>query len=999
MIVRLMRSAAGLGAALGLYWVYQLAVVPRVEPPDRPASSAESAASASEPAIRGLEKYFAADAWQRNQPKVLETEHGALLFREYASRDDGTIELAPVTLLYYPQGDPSAVAPVVIDAPQGAVLQSDRAINLARGDFGKPIAGRLQGNVTIRRPRTDPDHDDELYLAARNVQIDRQRIWSPNEVEFRFGPHWGRGSDLRIRFHGSDARSLSQRRRTGVVREMELARIDKILIAADDNFQSLNALPADTRGRPDPRPASNRTPENAPVELRCRGPFRFHFVEQTAVLTDGVSLTRAVPGGPVDSLRCELLEIRFASLRAPNLPGGAMGRAAGGMGGSRSGDDSPSARPTIDRFLAKGGPVEFDWPSRQTSATADMIECYWTERRLVLEGAAGARLRYGANELRSQRIDYRLAEGNARRPGTLLAEGAGRLTGEMPGRGSFSASWTESLHLRPHENRHWLSITGDASIALDRFGAFSARVVHLFLNEESPSGDGGHGTQGKNAPRLAPDRLLAEGDVRIDSPWLRSAAPSDALRVWFERESNARPGPGKTVSHARSNAAPDSDRADPLAKPVGPPLDFQGNVIEMRVLAGPLMALDDVTVAGRVLIRRSGGASPQSTVQIAGELLQVSGLARAQGLVRVEGNPAEAGAEGLILRGAQIHCDLAANRMWIPGVGEMRASDNGSRRGARPPRPIPPLTIRWSEGLDFDGTSATVRGQVETTGVHVGEQGDTTEFRVTGRDVRADLTRSIRFLEPPVESATEDVELRKIAFQGEVLGESRTVGPDQSLRSREAMKVVDLAIDGLSGTATASGPGSIRSTRVGGSLDMASPSPPRDLPAPPSGAGVTKLVQVHVRFDEQLAIRSAERRVELSGDVRATYVPVGSWDEPFRADSPELGTEGLELISDRLELSESPAHDGGSPPHHEILALGDAKARGESFQATGHRISYHDGKELLVLEGNGRDLAAVRTAWGNGNAEARVIMIWPKQKRVKSDGIRSLDFGPVGGPR
>jgi hypothetical protein len=68
--------------------------------------------------------------------------------------------------------------------------------------------------------------------------------------------------------------------------------------------------------------------------------------------------------------------------------------------------------------------------------------------------------------------------------------------------------------------------------------------------------------------------------------------------------------------------------------------------------------------------------------------------------------------------------------------------------------------------------------------------------------------------------------------------------------------------------------------------------------------------------------------------------------------------------------------------------------QGQAFSASGQRLSYDDAKDLLILEGTARDPASVRTLWGSGNAQARVIRLWPKSRRVQSEGIQGIDFGP-----
>ncbi len=985
-MARVIRSLVFFGLAMLAYLGYATAVVPLIEPEVQVVRSAEGTNVTPGPRIEGLSKYFAADAWERDNPKVLETENGALLFRDYQPRDDGTIELKPVTLIYYPEGEDSADPPVLIQAPQGAILQSDRTINLARADFGRPIAGRLQGNITIRRPRSSPEQDDELYVATRNVQIDRQRIWTPNEVEFRLGPHWGRGRDLQIRFHENDARTALMRKQTGVVRELQLGQIEKVLIAIDDRTMSQSLL-----GRPAAEHRAEPASPGPPVELRCSGQFRFHFLEQTAVLSDDVTLTRKHPDGLLDSLRCELLEIHFAA-PAPAAQDVAAPAAA----------TPPPLAPTqllVDRLLAKGQPVQFEFPSQRAFARAELIECFYAQRRIVLEGATGAWLKHGTDEMEAIRLDYTFHPDDPRRPGELTAEGAGRIMGGTAEQGRFAATWSESLQLRAHEGHQLLSMLGETRVVFEEFGEFSARQIHLFLHELPAGAEGSADGLG-----LAPDRLAAHGDVRIHSPWLKSSRASQELKVWFVPVATP---PNSTVVAGGASAGPPAPppaqpapkKRQPRRPPNGPPLEFQGDVIEVRVLAGEQMALDDVTVAGQVLIVRPAADATGLPVKISGQLLQISGLSENQARVQVQGQPAEAMAEGVTLRGERIWCDQMANRMWIPGPGEMiTPRDLRSSATAAPgSRAVPPLTITWSEGLEFDGTAAVFRGEIIARGLHLSPQGDLSEFRVRGQEMQAELTRRISFVDPPEAGQSLDVDLRSLSFRGEVLAENRTKAADGSAKSWEELKVVDLKIDKPANLLTAAGPGTLSSVRLSSGFKGLTPQPAG--PLPPAPAQQPSLVHVQVRFAHSLTSHLLDREITLFGRVRATYAPVQNWEQRFDPERQALGPEGLELLSEELQLTEMPADDPRRPPHHEMLATGNVQVRGESFRATGHRLSYDDGKDLVILEGTGRDLAVIRSAWGNGNAEARVIKVWPKSKRVQSEGIRTLDFGPVSNQR
>jgi hypothetical protein len=70
---------------------------------------------------------------------------------------------------------------------------------------------------------------------------------------------------------------------------------------------------------------------------------------------------------------------------------------------------------------------------------------------------------------------------------------------------------------------------------------------------------------------------------------------------------------------------------------------------------------------------------------------------------------------------------------------------------------------------------------------------------------------------------------------------------------------------------------------------------------------------------------------------------------------------------------------------------------GKTFTARGHRVTYSEAKDLLVLEGDGRTDAQLfqqaRPGASTSQTAARKIMFWPKTRRVQIDDIRFIDPG------
>ncbi|MGE0760461.1 MAG: hypothetical protein AB7O38_25830, partial [Pirellulaceae bacterium] len=310
MFNRLRRSLLVLLTTITAYFLYAAAAVPWLEPSFKRTARSSSTAAPSNRS-RDLDDLFADGAWELGPTKVIETDEGMLLFDDYQPLADGRLELTRCTLVGYLRddrgGDNQAAADakegrrkVVLRAPSGATLMFDQALDILRGQFGRIVGGRLKGEVEIWSPATSAERNDAISLVTGNVQLDAQRIWTPQEVRFRYGDNSGQGRGLTITLSGgkrsSDAPSLG----VGGLRALELERLDRLqLQMADGGLFGKGAGPAG--------PAAPRAAETAPaiVELKCRGPCRFDFEQQLLTLEEQVELTRRHPSGLLDQLTCQ----------------------------------------------------------------------------------------------------------------------------------------------------------------------------------------------------------------------------------------------------------------------------------------------------------------------------------------------------------------------------------------------------------------------------------------------------------------------------------------------------------------------------------------------------------------------------------------------------------------------------------------------------------------------------------------------------------------------
>jgi hypothetical protein len=197
----------------------------------------------------------------------------------------------------------------------------------------------------------------------------------------------------------------------------------------------------------------------------------------------------------------------------------------------------------------------------------------------------------------------------------------------------------------------------------------------------------------------------------------------------------------------------------------------------------------------------------------------------------------------------------------------------------------------------------------------------------------------------------------------------------------------------------ADGPGWVSTVRLGGA---GNPLAARGLaaaaaPPPTAQTGPPQFNYLYVEFQLQIVGNLFQHQVEFQRNVRTIYGPVDGWQGTLNVDQrPEQLNEQTVLMEcQRLELREMP----GSFPDTttlEMEATGDTVVEGKGFTARAARIGYQDEKQLLTLQGDGRQDAELtrqtRIGGPQSHLKARKIMYWKLDNRVEVDDARMLDL-------
>ena len=219
------------------YQLYAVTIVPLIEPVVvHRRNSGDTGILPGRQADPELMPLFPEDAWERKRPMVLKTQWGKLLFQKYKTSPDGRLELIPCTIVVYApahNGDGSAKRrPIILQAPNKAVLSFSGPLNLLRAEFSKLQGALLEGEVKIFSSESREGANDALSIVTRNIQILPRQIWTPHDVFFRYGDSHGSGRDLSIKLASAQGEGSPQSKDSLVnnVESLELAHIDKLVL-------------------------------------------------------------------------------------------------------------------------------------------------------------------------------------------------------------------------------------------------------------------------------------------------------------------------------------------------------------------------------------------------------------------------------------------------------------------------------------------------------------------------------------------------------------------------------------------------------------------------------------------------------------------------------------------------------------------------------------------------------------------------------------------------
>ncbi len=1028
MIKRIRNSLISLLVVLVAFGAYRVVAVPLIEPAaKRFRSKGEELGSVDLASFRNrqvaeMQSLFPEDAWELKNPKIIQTSRGKILFDTYKNLGGGLIEMKPFTMIFYPSD--SELSPVertrravVVETEHGATLQFDEDLDLRRAEFGRLIGASIPGKVTIRSDNREPGEHDDLLVETQDVSLSEQLVATDAEVQFRLGENHGGGRQLRITLEGEEDTAAPSK-------GPQVAGIEKFSLLRDVRMTLNIAVDDAIRGGDEPE--TEEPEQTAPVTIVCQGPFSFDMKQYLIQFEKQVVVDRANLNAPSDRLTCEqlLLYLTTAEEDGTALPEPAQ---------VADGKSIASQKLVAKRIEARGPHVVLDAQSSGAYAEGELLQYDFLTETVTLKGTQGALVRRDGSELVAPEILYRMLKG--RTVGNFYARGKGHLSADLP-EGDVRrvlAHWSEELRVYPDPERPEtlvLAMRGNGHIEAVGLGSLDGQEVYAWVTEKQQNQQfvamaqpaaNGQGS-GDDAGRFQPEKLLAIGDVRVDSPQL--AADVQRLEMWF---ASAEPLPatvhaippvdhrvGRTTATVRQSmrpviAASYNQRAGYPRRPnptapqqvapiqQGPPqpaaqqeppskMHLTGGKLQAEViLRGREASLSQLVVEQNVtLSERRADSDDRPPLRVACDHLFLRQPNPTQALLTLTGEPAHVEAGGMGLDGGQIQLDRAANHLWIDGPGAM--SVEGRAGEASPLAGSGAMRVVWTGRMDFDGQAAIVSQEVVAR---------TEAQSLSTQWMQVRLNRRVDFANP---QGDQRPEVATVDCRSGVLLESRETSGNQ-LISVTSMHVDRVLLNQRSGEVECTGPGEVISVRRGnpqqsGMLTGLQRGAPNPQAAPP--AKDDQLTYLNVRFLDSITGNINRRQMSFNKEVRTVYGPVETWEDKIDVDEGlQLADSVVLLDCDRLNLAEVPGMDRESR-FIELEAEGNAEVESQLYTATGHRITYAQAKETLTLEGNSRNDAKLYVRENVGKpwqtSEAKLIRYNTVTREVNVTAPRRVDI-------
>jgi lipopolysaccharide export system protein LptA len=774
---------------------------------------------------------------------------------------------------------------------------------------------------------------------THDVQMQDNLIFTPAEVDFRFGASTGHGRDMRIQLLPGPGGSSNHGTNFGGVQSFQLLTDVRMhlqpsaggFLPGDQNKATGHSLalstPAAASGLTIPRASSAAdSGNNPPVDIRCQGPFEFDLVQSVATFHDRVDVVRPHPDGPSDQINGELLNLYFAP-RAP-----APAAAATAVNGPASSTTPSAAAPSTTSKDAVAAATSANASPQQPAGSAGHGLPQLEPRRLVVRGnPVVVRAETMGGEIRGEHLEYDILSRHM-----LMESSTSKVQIESP------------------------QLSGEVS-------RLEAWVRDEAQSGNTTSADGqGRGTAGHSRGRNGSSQSSANQSP--NSPHQHNEIYGDSLRVW----SVSNPA-GNEVE--RISVEGNVRFVQSAAQPGEKPLETRGDVLDVLRASEP-----DAEVA---ITGRPAQVSAQGLTMLG----QTVHLNRGENRLWIDG-------QGRMIVTGDVQPQNSQPAQNNPSAASDRTGLFTSNRGT--------TTVDWQQGMAFDGRTVKFDGDVvgqridgEITQTVRAPQMDVTlqqrvDFNAAGQQqqqrpqiewltCRGDVWLENRQTQQGNLIVLDRMQhlstLSVNQITGELTGQATTDQPGQVFSWRLGSPAA--VATGLGGTPSAGSVAAVANSR-------------------------SQINFLGVQFERGISGNILPPRQELTfhEQVRTVYGPVPSWDAQLDADNPAgLPPGSMVMTCDQLTTNQSAARSDGRGLM-EMEAVGNIRVEGQrlegdTFTALSQRLTYSQAKDMLVLLGDGRSDAQLFRQDQPGAPQTKTaagsIYYWPTTRQVKVGDLKFVD--------
>jgi len=470
----------------------------------------------------------------------------------------------------------------------------------------------------------------------------------------------------------------------------------------------------------------------------------------------------------------------------------------------------------------------------------------------------------------------------------------------------------------------------------------------------------------------------------------------------------------------------------------GDPYALTAAKVRVHVIQGPegqqpqvayMLATDNVH-----LTQAHGEAA--EPLDVNGNVLEVHNRGELDQDMVVLGQPAHVRDRGAHIEGGRIVFNRLRNTADVDGPGRLQlpiqqtgAGPDGDEAARPSTEPSQPLDVEWHQKMHFDGKTAHFFVNVHTSMTDAQSQ---SEIRCLNMDVT--LTKPFSFSQQQpsgkkeADKQTSEADrpaVDTVFCQGDVVFKSEATQGDHLTEVRWG-RFMDLVFHKLTGKSTASGPLMLqvwRHNENGQSSGISQFTNVRSN-APPKSRKKTAWEFEQVKasgsmegdFSDLVAGKSRPRqksapKVQTTAGSTSVLATSGAWTAVFHdtveviygpVDQPrelvsrdELSEEAGCLLCEFLQVMQHP-QTASEAQHIKMLARGNAKIEGKTFNGEADTITYDGSKTQYVLVG---DAAAPARLWRQvkigsdpGKNSANRIHFNPITHKVTEDGAKDFDI-------